>query len=217
VARLARQIRRCSINKMFAILRLSSRMTKAVWLGVPSLVSVLVLATACFGGSSTPAAPSISATDIKTTSASSTASNVPTARSSSLPAQSDTPPTTTQASPVPTILSGVVSVDQNMNGRALTLALGTRLVLSLNSTYWVISPLSSSGILALADGPHVSSLPIGPDCPVPGLGCGTVSVAYDAIGVGEAEVGAMRVSCGEALACTPEQATFGISVTVTAY
>jgi hypothetical protein len=95
------------------------------------------------------------------------------------------------------------------NGTTVDLHVGDRLAVTLHSTYWTISGSSNSHVLT-AEGPEsVSPAPGG--C-VPGGGCGTVTMTFDVIGIGSADVIASRVSCGEAMLCTGTQGSYKITV-----
>lgn len=98
------------------------------------------------------------------------------------------------------------------NGTTVNLHVGDRLALTLHSTYWTISGSTNSRVLT-AEGPEaVSPAPGG--C-VPGGGCGTVTMTFDVIGTGSADVTASRVSCGEAMLCTGTQGSYKITVAST--
>jgi len=116
-----------------------------------------------------------------------------------------------QIYPTPTTASGLLTVDETMNGRSITLKRGMMLTIVLHSTYWTISTETSSNVLVLVDGPKTEPAA---DC-VAGGGCGTVTAAYRASADGDTEVKATRTLCGEALKCSPDQALFTVSVTVT--
>lgn len=95
------------------------------------------------------------------------------------------------------------------NGTTVDLHVGDRLAVTLHSTYWTISGSSNPRVLT-AEGPEaVSPAPGG--C-VPGGGCGTVTMIFDVIGMGSADVTASRVSCGEAMLCTGTQGSYKITV-----
>ena len=98
------------------------------------------------------------------------------------------------------------------NGTTVDLHVGDRLAVTLHSTYWTISSSSNSRVLT-AEGPEaVSPAPGG--C-VPGGGCGTVTMIFDVIGIGSADVTASRASCGEAMLCTGTQGSYKITVAST--
>ena len=102
-----------------------------------------------------------------------------------------------------------VSLDEHDNGRTVHVAVGDEVIVTLHSTYWAFSPVAAAGVLHATGAPAQSR----GQCP-PGVGCGTVTVHFTAVGAGTAEVDADRTSCGEALACTPGQGTFGVTIDV---
>jgi hypothetical protein len=94
------------------------------------------------------------------------------------------------------------------NGRRVSVAAGARLVLTLNSTYWQVAPLSSATLSrrTVATHPRKSH--------IPGMGSGTVVATYRAGSAGRAVVAAYRSSCGEALRCSASQSHFRVTVIV---
>lgn len=125
---------------------------------------------------------------------------------------------TSPASPAPstptsgiTSSGGVVTATNAANGKSLSLRVGDRLEVTLSSTYWMFDPAPGHVVNAGA-GPQVAP---DPSC-VPGGGCGTVTQSFVAVGAGTAQVTAHRTSCGEAMACTPAQASFTVTVVVSA-
>ena len=104
---------------------------------------------------------------------------------------------------------GVVTATNAANGKSLALRVGDRLKVTLNSTYWKFGP-APGHVVNHAAGPQVAP---DPSC-VPGGGCGTVTESFVAVGVGTAHITASRTSCGEAMACTPAQAAFSVTVIV---
>ena len=109
-------------------------------------------------------------------------------------------------------VGGVVTVTDAASGRSVSLRVGQRLRVVLRSTYWEFAAPSAPAVLA-ADGP--ATLMADKGC-VPGGGCGTVTQDFVARAAGRAVVAASRSSCGEALACTPAQSRFTLTVTVSA-
>ncbi|MGF1431571.1 hypothetical protein [Kitasatospora sp. LaBMicrA B282] len=89
---------------------------------------------------------------------------------------------------------------------------GATVRVTLHSTYWSAASSSAPDVLAPSGSP--TSVP-SPGC-VPGAGCGTVSTAFTARAAGTAVLTATRTTCGEALACAPDQRTYTVTVTVTA-
>jgi hypothetical protein len=99
------------------------------------------------------------------------------------------------------------------NGRTIRIARGTALDVVLDSTYWTMKGSSDAAVLAPITAVRHSGQPPGSSC-VPGAGCGTVSQSYVARRTGPARVSAERTVCGEAMACTPSQRVFVVSVIV---
>ena len=128
------------------------------------------------------------------------------------PATTTTMPVPT-TSPVPTTApggAGLVLTDAD-NGRAVTASVGTHVTVVLASTYWIIDT-TSGGPALRSDGPPVTD-PRLAHC-VPGQGCGTVTAPFTAVTSGTAVLSASRTVCGEALACSPAQRSYRVSVTV---
>jgi hypothetical protein len=105
------------------------------------------------------------------------------------------------------------TVTYRANGTAIVLHVGEVVRVLLGSTYWTIRGSSNTAVLAAA-GPveHVAQ---GSDSScVPGAGCGSVSQSFVARAAGRAVVSAHRVICGEAMACSPAQQDFTLTVVV---
>jgi predicted secreted protein len=97
------------------------------------------------------------------------------------------------------------------NGQTISIRLGHTLTVTLNSTYWTFNGSSNPSVLEQAGQPTYE----GTSC-VPGGGCGTASIRFKALAPGTAVVSATRTTCGEALACGPDQSRYSITVIVTA-
>jgi hypothetical protein len=80
----------------------------------------------------------------------------------------------------------------------------------LGTVFWDFQPVSDGTVL-VADGDAVFSST--GQCP-PGVGCGTSTQRYRALSAGTATVTATRTNCGEALVCTPDQASYSVTVIV---
>ena len=120
-----------------------------------------------------------------------------------------TPPPGRQAAPP----AAAVQVDESANGARRTVAPGGTITVVLHSTYWRLADPSAPGVVAVASAPVVAGAPPGHGC-VPGAGCGTVTATYVARTPGRATVSAHRSSCGEAMACTPAQSSWSLTVVV---
>lgn len=120
------------------------------------------------------------------------------------PAVGATPP------PVTVTSSGDMTATDAANGQTISIGLGHTLTVTLNSTYWTFNGSSDPSVLQQAGQPTYK----GTSC-VPGGGCGTASLQFKALAPGTAVVTATRTSCGEALACGPDQSRYSITVMVT--
>lgn len=116
---------------------------------------------------------------------------------------------TTAATTTITITAGGLTDDDN--ARVISVHVGDTFPVVLHSTYW--SPPVAADQLVLS----VATPVIEPQlngC-VPGQGCGTVTVTVTAIAPGRSLLTAHRDTCGEAMACAPDQQNWQISITVT--
>jgi hypothetical protein len=104
----------------------------------------------------------------------------------------------------------VVTVGEAQNGAALSVHTGEQVVVTLSSTYWAIAGSTNPAVLRSAGGPVIRP---SPGC-IPGMGCGTVTAAFTAVGAGSAVLTASRTTCGEALRCTGTAGVFSVTVTV---
>jgi hypothetical protein len=103
------------------------------------------------------------------------------------------------------------TVTDQANGQTIDIQPGQVVQVVLSSTYWKIQGSSDGAVLSLLTGP--STQPQQSGC-VPGQGCGTVSAAYRAVAVGQAQLTASRSVCGEALGCTGANSQFVVYVIV---
>ncbi len=109
--------------------------------------------------------------------------------------------------------SHVVVAKDNDNGKTVRVSVGERLELILASDYWNVDPSSSPAVLR-QDG-ETSDLARPSDCPtLPGLGCIPEQTSFTALAPGTVVITASRTSCGEALACHPDQRHFRLTVVV---
>lgn len=117
-------------------------------------------------------------------------------------------------SPTAQVGARVVRVDQSANGRTLHLAVGARLVVSLNSTYWSFTGDQNSTVLRAGMPQTRAVLPGSTSSCAPGQGCGTLSDTFVALAAGSTHVRATRTTCGEAMLCRPDQRRFAVTVIV---
>jgi hypothetical protein len=108
---------------------------------------------------------------------------------------------------------GAITLDEKDNGHRVAVAPGHTVTVVLHSTYWTFAPLAGTGVLRQNGTPSVAASPPGHGC-VPGGGCGTVTAAFTAVGAGVVDIQASRTSCGEAMRCAPDQASFTVTVVV---
>jgi hypothetical protein len=109
--------------------------------------------------------------------------------------------------------SHLVVARDNSNGKTVRVSVGDRLELILASDYWNVDPSSSPAVLR-QDG-ATSYLARPSDCPtIPGLGCIPEQTSFTALAPGTVVITASRTSCGEALACRPDQSRFRLTVIV---
>jgi len=109
------------------------------------------------------------------------------------------------------------SADERDNGSTIVLRLGRQLVLNLGDdavggTYWQVSEARPGGVVR---GGPVTVHPKVAGGQVAGTGFGTVVQEFTAVSVGRTSVTAQRTTCGEALRCSHQQATFAITIVVT--
>jgi hypothetical protein len=117
--------------------------------------------------------------------------------------------TSSSSSPVPPA-DGVVAVGTVANGSTVRLRVGQQLLVTLDNTYWQFD--TPTGVLH-AGGPQITK-PAQPGTCLPGIGCGTVRLAVSATTAGRGDVTAGRTTCGEAMACRPDQAHWVVHVVV---
>ena len=189
--------------------------------GLAGLLAVLsLLLAACVGGAG--GSPSDTSTVGPSESAPVAVSpgNVP---SPSIEAMLSAAPTSTSA---PTVapsapimpasappLAGPQVTDTD-NGHTLWVHVGSELKLILHNTYWQIAGSSSTAVLAPLGAAVYSGA--GMISCIPGSGCGTVTQAFRAAGLGQATLTASRTTCGEVLQCTGTAGSFKVTIIVEA-
>jgi uncharacterized protein YceK len=109
---------------------------------------------------------------------------------------------------------GVVTVTDADNGRTLSLQVGERLRVTLDSPFWTFQPVTASAVLRTDATALVSPTSTCPP-PMGSAACGGQSASYTATGPGRTFVLATRVVCGEAARCTGPAGRFEITLTVT--
>ncbi|MEZ0088954.1 hypothetical protein [Streptacidiphilus sp. EB129] len=119
------------------------------------------------------------------------------------------------ASAVPSASSvRTITLDEHSAGTTVAVAQGDTVVLVMHSSYWSAPVNSAPKLLQQMGGTAGSAAPPGPTCH-PGQGCGTVTTTFVAKGAGTAKLSATRTSCGEAMACSPAQRSFSVTLVIT--
>jgi hypothetical protein len=98
------------------------------------------------------------------------------------------------------------------NSQTVTVSVGTTLRLVLHSTYWRMGGSSAPTVVAVSGPPRYASRRGG----IAGTGIGTVTETFRALRRGRTRLSASRLSCGEALRCTPSQGSYSVVVVVRA-
>ena len=114
-------------------------------------------------------------------------------------------PSLTPASP-----PGVVRLTERDNHTTVTVPVGTRLDVTLASTYWSLSSSSPALLQAVGATRHPRGA-----CR-PGAGCGSTQLTLLTRTGGTSNVGGLRTSCGEALRCTAATGRYLVHVHVLA-
>jgi hypothetical protein len=109
--------------------------------------------------------------------------------------------------------SHVIVVRDNSNGKTMRVSVGDRLEVILASNYWNMDPSSSPAVLR-RDGETTYLTPPSGCQPTSGLGCVPEQTSFTALAAGTVVITANRTSCGEALACRPNQSHFRLTVIV---
>ena len=107
-----------------------------------------------------------------------------------------------------------VSLDEHAAGTTVTVPGGTTVMLTLHSTYWAPPRSSAPTLLQPLGAATSSAAAISPSCRA-GSGCGTVDIRFLALRSGRVTLTSARTSCGEAMACKPEERTFTVTLDVT--
>ncbi|NNN01753.1 MAG: hypothetical protein HKL86_07990 [Acidimicrobiaceae bacterium] len=108
-----------------------------------------------------------------------------------------------------------ISLDEHNNHHVINVAVGTRLHVTLHSTYWSLVATKLTPVLVQVGRTRVVGVaPNGAGHCVPGQGCGTLSANFVAAHPGTVHLRATRTSCGEALRCSAAQSAWTISIHV---
>lgn len=106
-----------------------------------------------------------------------------------------------------------MSVDESSKGKTVSLHTGETLRVVLHSTYWHIDDPGDATTLRAKGAATVAAVLPGSGCVV-GQGCGTVTQDFIAAAAGRSTLTAARTSCGEAMACAPDAASWSVTVVV---
>jgi hypothetical protein len=100
------------------------------------------------------------------------------------------------------------------NGKTITLHVGGKVHVALNSAYWQFQPVAAPQLLKLDGRAFIPPSP--GTCAHPGMGsgCGTQTADYTAIATGQTSIVATRASCGEAMPCTGANGHFQVQVVI---
>lgn len=101
----------------------------------------------------------------------------------------------------------------------VSVRVGSRVEVNLESLYWQLDTIPDPRTLALQkqvtnDAIVLASGQQACTASVPGSGCGTRTLTFEAVAAGTVLVYATRTSCGEALRCAPGQGSFALTVNV---
>ena len=106
------------------------------------------------------------------------------------------------------------------DGQIISVVKGATFSLSLDSSYWSFTKIKKTA--SVKEIGEVISTPIAPSpsappgCNHPGSGCANLTWKFRATKLGSAKLSATRQSCGEALACAPEEQNFSVTIKVIA-
>jgi len=106
-------------------------------------------------------------------------------------------------------LGGQVTLTWQNKGHTVKVTRGTHIVVKLKSLYWHNFRSSKRSVVRSAG---AATRKPG-DCP-PGIGCGTVTVPFKAVGSGTAHLRASRSNCGEAFKCSKSQSRYDVTIRV---
>ena len=189
--------------------------------GLAGLLAVLsLLLAACVGGAggspseTSTVGPSESA-PVATSPGSEASSSIeltPSAAPTSTPAPTAVPSAPMVPASAPPLAGPQVT--ETDNGHTLRVHVGSELKLILHNTYWQIAGSSSTAVVAPLGAAVYSGAGL-ISC-IPGSGCGTVTQAFRAAGLGQATLTASRTSCGEALQCTGTAGSYKVTIVVEA-
>lgn len=138
---------------------------------------------------------------------------IPTVKTTKAPTPGGTPAPSGSRAPLlitPPLGADTLTLRDQDNGRTVGIIQGARLTVVLGSTAWAFQGSSNTAVVRPVGEPTVRPTGI---CPG-GAGCGTATQIYEAVGPGQAQITASRTDCGEPRGCTPEQATYRVTIAV---
>jgi hypothetical protein len=112
----------------------------------------------------------------------------------------------------PAVHGSAVTLGWGDKGRTVSVERGARILLELHNTYWRIRGSSDSAVVRQTGPERLAPGPPG-KC-LPGVGCGTVTASFRAVGPGTAHLRAGRTTCGEARVCTGGQGRYDVAIRV---
>jgi hypothetical protein len=106
------------------------------------------------------------------------------------------------------VRGGLTHVDEKLKSGTVSVAVGTRLELTLHSDLWAVQGSSEPRVHTPLGRPAYPAS--GPKCSFPAAedGCGTVAAWFTALKPGKAVITATRASYGEAMRCGADQSTY---------
>jgi hypothetical protein len=108
---------------------------------------------------------------------------------------------------------------RELSPQTVSVRVGSALEVNLESLYWQLDTIPDPRTLALqkqvtTDAILLTAGQQSCTASVPGSGCGTRTLTFEAVAAGTVLVHATRTSCGEALRCAPGQQSFTLTVNV---
>jgi hypothetical protein len=95
------------------------------------------------------------------------------------------------------------------DGRTVTVARGSTIVVVFDQTRWTLPPPGGTAL-------HQQEVVTTPAAKcIPGGVCGTTSGTYLAVAAGTAVITASRTVCGEAITCNGQKVSFAVDVVIT--
>lgn len=105
-----------------------------------------------------------------------------------------------------------LQLDDGDNNKTFSLVQGKSASVVLGSTYWKFQPVVETTVVQLLGDPVYKPEPINKT--VAGTGAGTVTAEFRGLAPGTAVIKATRTTCGEALACQPDQQNYTVTIHV---